>query len=423
MDLKRELASFAPGSVIAIQIGNHPAWPSVLISCLELRLIPLPLGQMEITERASALRTCEAAGLVQMFQDRLTVSSTGFETGLFEGVAPDFLKLTSGTTAGPRAIAFRTHQLVADCDNICETMGITPFDVNFGAIPFSHSYGFSNLITPLLCRGVPMVAAEDRLPRALLSGLAQSKATVFPGMPVFFQSLAEIDNRPPLPRLRLCISAGAPLASATARRFSQRFGLKIHSFYGSSECGGIAYDASELCEYEEGFAGLPMRNVVIDAQNTEMPTLISVRGAAVGERYLPHDDPKALGGGCFVPGDLVRITSNGLHLAGRVSDIINVAGRKLNPLEVERLLCEVPGVRNAVVFGVPSPLRNEEPVACVAADSFVTAADVVEHCRSFLSPWQVPRDIWLVEEIPFSERGKVSRREMASRYMDRVKTR
>src|SRR5690606_39188723 len=83
-----------------------------------------------------------------------------------EHPTPQFLKLTSGTTSAPRAIRFQAHQLVADCDHICETMGITDADVNFGVIPFSHSYGFSNLLTPLLCRGVALVASEDRLPRA-----------------------------------------------------------------------------------------------------------------------------------------------------------------------------------------------------------------------------------------------------------------
>jgi acyl-CoA synthetase (AMP-forming)/AMP-acid ligase II len=70
---------------------------------------------------------------------------------------PVLLKLTSGTTAEPRAVRFRSEQLLADCNNICETMGINDTDINFAVIPVSHSYGFSNLITPLIARGVPMV--------------------------------------------------------------------------------------------------------------------------------------------------------------------------------------------------------------------------------------------------------------------------
>src|SRR5205807_4642145 len=140
------------------------------------------------------------------------------------------------------------------------TMGITRDDVNFGVIPFSHSYGFSNLITPLVCRGVPLVASEDRMPRAILDDLARTGATVFPGMPVFFQAFAEMENAPALPRLRLCISAGAPLPKNVAARFTKKFGVKIHVFYGSSECGGICFDATDSLEYEVGFVGIEMKN-------------------------------------------------------------------------------------------------------------------------------------------------------------------
>src|SRR5439155_23635888 len=153
-------------------------------------------------------------------------------------------KLTSGTTGTPRAVRVRALQILADGEAVCDTSGIGGDDVNFGIIPWSHSYGFSNLVTPLLCRGVPVVAIEDRLPRALLDGLARTGATVFPGLPVLFQKLAELDCEP-LPKLRLCISAGAPLSATITAAFRERFGVKIHGFYGSSECGGIAYDASD----------------------------------------------------------------------------------------------------------------------------------------------------------------------------------
>ena len=116
----------------------------------------------------------------------------------------------------PRAIRFRSEQLLADCHQICETMGIEEGDLDFGVVPVSHSYGFSNLITPLLARGVAMVLSRDRMPRAVLDDLARTEATVFPGMPVFYQAFAEMDDVPSLPKLRLCISAGAPLPLATA---------------------------------------------------------------------------------------------------------------------------------------------------------------------------------------------------------------
>src|SRR5439155_7358494 len=117
-----------------------------------------------------------AAAVVETVDGVLRISRRDAAPISWQTSQPDFLKLTSGTTSAPRAIRFFAHQLVADCDNICQTMGITSCDVNFGVLPFSHSYGFSNLITPLLCRGVPLVASEDRMPRAILNDLARSGA-------------------------------------------------------------------------------------------------------------------------------------------------------------------------------------------------------------------------------------------------------
>jgi acyl-CoA synthetase (AMP-forming)/AMP-acid ligase II len=304
-------------------------------------------------------------------------------------------------------------QLAADCDNICETMGIGEADLNFGVIPFSHSYGFSNLITPLLCRGVPLAASEDRMPRAILHDLARTGATVFPGMPLFFEKLAGMEGAPALPALRLCISAGAPLPARVGEAFSARFLQKVHSFYGSSECGGIGYDLSAERLYEEGFVGRPMRNVVIEPVGEAGQ--IAVRSAAVGQGYYPEEAPEVLGEGRFVPGDLVKLAERGMYITGRATDVINIAGRKLNPAEVEELLARCPGVRQVVVFGVASALRNEEAVACVSGSAEEEA--VLRYARTVLSGWQVPKDIWRVEEVPVNDRGKVSRRELARAYL------
>ena len=105
-----------------------------------------------------------------------------------------------------------------------------------------------------------------------------------------------------------------------------------------------------------------------------------------------------------------------MFIVGRVYDVINVAGRKLNPLELERRLLACPGINQAVVFGVASPLRGEEPVACVAAEHGVDSGTVLRFCQTQLSAWQVPKDIWIVDEIPVNERGKINRRFLAERY-------
>lgn len=410
-----KLGMWEPGTVVGMQLGNMPCWPALVLAAMRLGLIPLPLGtHMARDERELALETCGARGLVTDGGEGELKLERQPGGGAPPSVDCHFLKLTSGTTSRPRAIQFTAEQLAADCDNICETMGIGEGDVNFGVIPFSHSYGFSNLVTPLLCRGVPLAASEDRMPRAILHDLARTGATVFPGMPVFYEKLAEMESAAPLPALRLCISAGAPLPARVGETFSARFLRKVHTFYGSSECGGIGYDASEELLYEDGFAGSAMRNVEI-APFGEAGQ-IAVRSRAVGQGYYPEPEPEALGGGRFVPGDLVRIGERGIYLTGRATDVINIAGRKLNPGEVEARLAQCPGVRQVVVFGVASALRNEEAVACVSGSA--APEEVLRYARAVLSGWQVPKDVWLVDELPVNERGKISRRDMARAYAE-----
>lgn len=400
--IEAKMPAVQPHNVSAIQIGNHDDWPSHFLACLRRQRVILPIDESVSKQQAEAAVSIAAKSGINDWGDK----------------PPTLFKLTSGTTSAPRMIRFRSEQLLADCDQICDTMGITDVDLNFGVIPVSHSYGFSNLLTPLIARGVSLVLSRDRTPRAVLEDLAKTNATVFPGMPVFYQAFCEMENVPPPPKLRLCISAGAPLPVATAKKFREKFGLPIHSFYGASECGGICYDR-EAANDVEGFVGAPMKDVDLEMVDpTAKASQIRVRSAAVGDGYFPDVDKEKLGNGVFVPDDLLERHGSGFKIVGRTSDVINVAGKKVNPAEIEERLLRFPGVRQAVAFGRPAGagLRNEEVAACVVADVDLTENELLEFCRRALSGWQVPKRIFIVDSIPASDRGKISRRELARRF-------
>jgi long-chain acyl-CoA synthetase len=431
-----KMARLLPGAVVAIQIGNHEDWPAVFIACLRKQLVVLPLDQsIGEQQRDAALEICRASVLVSALSAEVFAKEEVHSENspqiiplrTAEAIAdwgenvPSLLKLTSGTTAAPRAIRFRSHQLLADCNQICDTMDISDADLNFGVIPVSHSYGFSNLLTPLMARGVPMVVSRDRTPRAVLADLARTSATVFPGTPAFYQAFCDIGDVPPLPKLRLCISAGAPLASAVAKTFFEKFKQPIHSFYGASECGGICYDRYGTT-FEDGLVGQPMRGVEVALMDPmDSASQIRVRSAAVSDGYFPEPDAQKLGDGVFVPDDLLARHDSALKIVGRISDVINVAGKKVNPAEVEAHLLRFKGVRQAVVFGRPTGagLRNEEVAACVLTSPGVSESDLLRFCRTALSGWQVPKRIFIVDIIPTNERGKISRRELAQQFSAR----
>ncbi len=391
-----------PHNVSAIQIGNHQDWPSSFLVCLRKRNVFLPIDESVPKDQSDAAFSVAAKSGITDWGDK----------------PPTLFKLTSGTTATPRLVRFRSEQLLADCNQICETMEISDVDLNFGVIPISHSYGFSNLLLPLIARGVPMVVSCDRTPRAILADLARTNATVFPGMPLFYQAFCEINDIPALPNLRLCISAGAPLSAAVAKKFFEKFKKPIHSFYGASECGGICYDREGKSDIE-GFVGQPIRGVEVELVDaTATSSRIRVRSAAVGDGYFPKPDEGKLGTGTFIPDDLLAREASGFKIVGRISDLINVAGKKVNPAEVETQLLRFAGVRQAVVFGrsAGAGLRNEEVVACVVAAPAVSENDLLRFCRTGLSAWQVPKQIFIMDAIPTNERGKISRQHLARRF-------
>lgn len=418
-DLRPLWVDAPPGAVVGVRIGNHPGWPAVLLGLVSAGLVPLPLGDhLADQEIAQVIEHCRVAACVISARGRIALlEPVRRRVPAWSGHAPEFLKLTSGTTCAPRVIRFRASQILADCRNIMSSMGISKADLNYGVIPFSHSYGFSNLLTPLITSGVRLVACEDRIPRAILDGLERTGASVFPGTPLLFRKLAELDGVPRLPNLRLCVSAGALLPYAVAEQFAAKFRLKIHVFYGASECGGIAYDRSTV-PCEEGFVGTALDGVTIGgAIGCAQPGRVAIEGQAVGDGYFPMEP--GLEPGRFVPEDLIVRTPHGLKIVGRVSELINIAGRKLNPAAVEEKLRQCPMVQEAVVFGVPSALRGEEAVACVVAHPHGDSAGIQRFCARELSPWQVPKDVWFVSEIPTKEGGKLSRSSLAQIYLSR----
>jgi acyl-CoA synthetase (AMP-forming)/AMP-acid ligase II len=146
---------------------------------------------------------------------------------------------------------------------------------------------------------------------------------------------------------------------------------------------------------------------------------LEVRSRAVGQTYLPEPGAN-LSRGCYRTSDLVELKEGLVYLRGRVTDLINVAGRKVAPESIERELLAHPGVRDCLVFGAPSreAERTEVIVACVAVKTAVSADELRDFLLSRLPAWQVPREWMLSETLEANERGKLSRAEWRRRYLE-----
>jgi len=326
------------------------------------------------------------------------------------------IKRSSGSTGSPRLILFKAEQLAADVDQIVNAMNLCEHRWNFAVISLAHSYGFSNLVLPLLLHGVPLLLGKSPLPAAVDRELATVEGDIIlPAVPAMWKAWLDagiLDSE----RISLAISAGAPLTTALEGQVFERCALKIHNFYGSSECGGISYDQSDVPRADSRSVGTALDGV--DLSTGSGDTLI-VRSAAVAESYWPLGDTDDLSDGCFQTSDIVDLHNGEILLNGRAGDSINVAGRKVSPTEIESLLAALPGVDHCLVFGVPSadPQRVEEIVACVAGRA--DKPELIDALRGSLRSWQIPRHWWFPADLAPDRRGKLSRARWRRRYLSR----
>jgi acyl-coenzyme A synthetase/AMP-(fatty) acid ligase len=294
-------------------------------------------------------------------------------------------------------------------------MGLRPDWPNLGVISLAHSYGFSNLVLPLLLHGIPLILLPSPLPDIFQRAASKEHAITVAGVPVLWR--AWNDARAILPNIRLAISAGAPLAVPLEQAVYNDTGLKIHNFYGASECGGIAYDASLTPRSDAAYVGARFKNVALSVTPSGC---LKIQSPAVGQTYCPNPDD-TLKNGCFLTSDLAEISGNSVFLRGRVGDMINVAGRKVSAQAIERVLFECPHVKECVVFAVPAgnALKSEREliVACVAADSALDVQQLKRFASSRLPDWQTPRAWWFVDSISPNGRGKISRNHWKEAYL------
>lgn len=389
---------------VAIQLPNSVEFVAAFLAALHLGLVAVPIDRdAPETEVAAILGHFAVKGFI--YRGGVSVRSIHDRPNVPADAR--LIKLTSGSTGQPKGIVTSEANLIADATNIATTMGIAADDLNLGAIPFSHSYGFSNLVTPLLLQGTAVVVSNDYLPQSLIELANRHRCTVAPLIPMVFEHLATVAHGT-FETVRTFISAGAPLPAATARRFRERFGSDIHSFYGCSECGGITYDRTGGA-VERGTVGAPLDGVELLLDHAR----VTVRSGSVALGYL-FDANTFEPFGDFTTDDLIELRDGEVALTGRASDLINTAGKKVNPREVEAVLLQLEGVREAKVYGEPAGARGEVVAAVIVATPNITRKEVREFCRARLSLHKVPRIVKLIEQMPVDERGKIKRAALAT---------
>jgi acyl-CoA synthetase (AMP-forming)/AMP-acid ligase II len=417
-----------PGHAVACHVGNRTGYFALLIACFDVGAALLPIdGSAPAPEVTTVVERFEASAIVLPAGRDDARATHALPAGLRLARRADprtpvpagigMLKLTSGSTGLPKSTLTTETQLAADGRALIPTVGIRPDDWNLGAIPVSHSYALGNIVAPLFLQGTKVVLRDTFVPAQILDDASRVGARLFAGVPFMFDRLVALlrDGGAWPASIQTLISAGAPLDRATARAFAAATGRRIHSLYGTSETGGIAYDTDPDPDGEVTM-GRPVPGVTLAFWADEAAPAgtgrIHVTGPAVSSGYALGADDAAFVGGGFLTGDLGHLGADGrLRLRGRVSAFVNVAGRKVQPDEVERVLREHPLVADARVFGMPDERRGEQLAACVVPrDATLGVVALRSWLAARLAAYKIPRAIVLVAELPRDDRGKVSRR-------------
>lgn len=414
--------------------GNRAAAVPLWLACLRLgiALMPVDAGTpiAEIVDLAGRFGAATVVGPPGFADGQAAWPSTAMAGGLsaaqlpltpqpqiYKGAAA--LKVTSGSTGLPKATFTREAQLVADHASIAAAMDIRPDDCQIAAIPLSHAYAIGNLVLPLLLQGTAFVLREGFVPQQVRADATAYSARVFPGVPFMFAHFAANRDVMPWPApLERAISAGAPLDHATAVRFFESFGVKIHTFYGASETGGISFDDSDEIG-SETTVGRAMPAVTISIRREEGAPegsgRVHVAGPAVSSGYAgqPSADLGFVDDG-YLTGDFGHFRGDRLLLTGRASSFINVAGKKVLPDEVEAIVRQIDGVEAVSVMGADDERRGQQVVACIVKRGADLDERIVrQHCASRLSAHKVPRTIVWLDNLPLTERGKLDRAALA----------
>jgi len=415
-------AGISNGHLIISVAGNRTGFLALLLAAWNLDAVVMPVDEDIRDEGLEELAVRFGAAAIVRARERVLPASRALDEVLAIEFRPldtwrrhsglSLFKLTSGSSGLPKAVGVPPAVMISDTEQITEALGIRPSDTQIATIPLSHAYGFGNLVLPLFWLGTSIVLHEAFVPQAVMANARTYHARVMPGVPFMFQHFAAhppADGWPP--SLNWLISAGARLSPELTTAFRDRYGLKIHTMYGTSEAGVIAFDRSDAIETEPS-VGWPLPGATIELRSDDgVPEgygRVFVRGNAVAPRYVDVDSQDFEAPNGFLTGDYGSILPDGrLVLAGRVSTFINVAGRKVQPTEIEIALRSMPGVTDARVLAAADPIRGQQVAAVVAGNGALSRSSIREFCARRLPPHKVPRVIVVVRTMPLTARGKL----------------
>ena len=345
---------------------------------------------------------------------------------------------TSGTTSRPKIVPLTQRNICSSAANIASSLQLTPQDRCLNVMPLFHVHGLVGALFASLSAGASVVCLPGMKEGRFAAWLDEFRPSWYTAVPTIHEAvLREIAHRPVsrgMRELRFVRSSSAALPAALARELETRLGVPVIEAYGMTEASHqVASNPLPPLPRKLGSVGLAAgTEVAIMGDDGRLLSAdetgeIVIRGDTVMLGYEANADANrvAFEKGWFRTGDVGRLDSDGyLTITGRLKELINRAGEKVSPREVEEALLEHVAVRQAAAFAVRHPTLGEDVAAAVVLKAGASTAE--DELRGFLfgrlPEFKIPTRVVIVDEIPTSATGKIERIGLADRLADRLAT-
>jgi malonyl-CoA/methylmalonyl-CoA synthetase len=428
-----------PGERLAVFLPNRVEVIDLWLAAVKLGLILVPINilyrERELrhiladAEPRAVVTSAELAAFVSGAErwdiEQLAAEAAGRNCARIAGACgpgtPVALIYTSGTTGASKGAVLTQGNFAANASSLVAAWRITESDRFLSTLPLFHVHGLANGIHCWLVSGCHMRLTERFEQAKVAAWFEDYRPTLFFGVPTMFVRLLELP--PERARaiggpLRLAVSGSAPLPAEIHARFREAFGSVVLERYGMTE---TLMNTSNPYEGERraGTVGRPLSHVEVRILNEDGSPVTEgatgelwVRGPNVCAGYWrrPEATEAAWREGWFRTGDLGCRSADGyITLQGRRSDLIISGGFNIYPREIEELLLEEPGIREAAVIGTPDPVRGEVPVAYVVADSPLDEGALRQRLATQLASFKIPRAVVRVDALPRTALGKIQK--------------
>lgn len=429
---------FVAGDRLGIYLANRVDYIDLFLACAKTGIIALPINilyrEREVSHIAGDAEpkavvaagpvpgvSADACLSVDALREAGELPADPIDRGKLTSDSPLAIVYTSGTTGTAKGAVLSHGNFVANTTNLLKAWRITRPDRLLLPLPLFHVHGLGNGVCCWLASGCRMRLLERFDQTTAAQEFLTFKPTLVFAVPTIY--IRFLDWPAEVAReigagMRLFVSGSAPLPAHVHQAFHGAFGHSILERYGMTETMMIAsnpYDG----ERRAGTVGFPLPGVDLRIVDSEGKDLLAdevgeawVRGANVFAGYWRRDDATkaAFVDGWFKTGDIgVKSADGYLSLRGRATDLIISGGFNIYPREIEEVILDTPGVREAVVVGAADPVRGEVPIAYLVTDATFDEAELVERLSRALASFKMPRRFTKVDKIPRTALGKVQK--------------